>query len=92
MPIYEYQCQSCGHEHEALQKMSANPLTDCPSCTEPKLKKKISATGFRLKGNGWYETDFKNSSKKNVTSNDNAKPTDKNKAATSGCKKGNDSK
>ena len=66
MPIYEYQCQSCGNEHEALQKMSAEPLVTCPACNEPELKKKISAAGFRLKGGGWYETDFKSGNKKNV--------------------------
>jgi putative FmdB family regulatory protein len=66
MPIYEYQCQACGHEYEALQKLSAAPLTDCPECNKPSLVKKISAAGFRLKGGGWYETDFKSGSKKNV--------------------------
>lgn len=66
MPIYEYQCQACGNEHEALQKLSAEPLVTCPACNEPELKKKISAAGFRLKGSGWYETDFKSGSKKNV--------------------------
>jgi len=66
VPIYEYQCQACGDEHEALQKMSADPLVMCPACSEPELKKKISAAGFRLKGSGWYETDFKSGSKKNV--------------------------
>ena len=66
MPIYEYQCQACGHECEALQKMSDNPLIHCPACTEPELKKKISAAGFRLKGGGWYETDFKSGKKRNV--------------------------
>ena len=68
MPIYEYQCQSCGDEHEALQKMSAEPLVTCPACNKPDLKKKISAAGFRLKGKGWYETDFKSGKKKNVVS------------------------
>ncbi len=67
MPIYEYQCQACGDEHEALQKMSAEPLVDCPACNKPELKKKISAAGFRLKGSGWYETDFKGGSKKKGT-------------------------
>ncbi len=67
MPIYEYQCQACGNEHEALQKMSAEPLVTCPACDEPELKKKISAAGFRLKGNGWYETDFKGGNKKKVS-------------------------
>jgi len=66
MPIYEYQCQSCGHEHEALQKLGAEPLLVCPACTKPELMKKISAAGFRLKGSGWYETDFKSGNKKNV--------------------------
>lgn len=66
MPIYEYQCQSCGHEHEALQKLGAEPLRICPACTKPELMKKISAAGFRLKGGGWYETDFKSGTKKNV--------------------------
>jgi putative FmdB family regulatory protein len=66
MPIYEYQCQACGHEHEALQKLSAEPLKICPACGLPELMKKISAAGFRLKGGGWYETDFKSGAKKNV--------------------------
>ncbi len=59
MPIYEYRCEKCGHELEALQKMSDDPLTDCPACGAPSLRKQISAAGFRLKGSGWYETDFK---------------------------------
>lgn len=66
MPIYEYQCQLCGHEHEALQKLSDEPLTQCPDCQKSGLKKKISAAGFRLKGSGWYETDFKTGNKKNL--------------------------
>ncbi len=66
MPIYEYQCDACGKGHEALQKLSDKPLVVCPSCNEPELKKKISAAGFRLKGSGWYETDFKSGKKKNI--------------------------
>ena len=66
MPIYEYRCDACGHELESLQKMSDAPLTDCPSCGEPRLKKMVSAAGFRLKGGGWYETDFKAGGKKNL--------------------------
>mgnify|MGYP002713030866 FL=1 len=66
MPIYEYQCKSCGHQLEAIQKMSDDPLTVCPECGKPDLQKKISAAGFRLKGGGWYETDFKTGSKKNL--------------------------
>lgn len=66
MPIYEYQCQSCNHAMEALQKLSDEPLVDCPECGQASLKKKISAAGFRLKGSGWYETDFKKSNQKNI--------------------------
>ncbi|MCB1853298.1 MAG: zinc ribbon domain-containing protein [Pseudomonadales bacterium] len=66
MPIYEYQCQSCGKELEALQKISDDPLQDCPECGKPALKKKVTAAAFRLKGGGWYETDFKTSNKKNL--------------------------
>ena len=66
MPIYEYRCESCGHELEALQKMSDPVLTECPACKQASLKKLISAGGFRLKGGGWYETDFKGGKKKNV--------------------------
>ncbi|MBW2942359.1 FmdB family zinc ribbon protein [Zhongshania aquimaris] len=64
MPIYEYQCQACQYAHEALQKMSDPALTDCPECGAAALVKKISAAGFRLKGGGWYETDFKSGDKK----------------------------
>ena len=66
MPIYEYQCQKCGEEVEALQKISDSPLTDCPKCGASELRKKVSAAAFRLKGGGWYETDFKTGNKKNL--------------------------
>ncbi|MEZ5529751.1 MAG: zinc ribbon domain-containing protein [Porticoccaceae bacterium] len=66
MPIYGYQCQSCGHEMEALQKISDSPLSECPACHEPALKKQLSAAGFRLSGSGWYETDFKKGNRKNL--------------------------
>ncbi|MCX7103268.1 MAG: zinc ribbon domain-containing protein [Methylobacter sp.] len=73
-----------GHEHEALQKISAEPLITCPACSKPELMKKISAAGFRLKGTGWYETDFKSGTKKNVageaTSKSSAKPTSDSKS------------
>ncbi|WP_440996233.1 FmdB family zinc ribbon protein [Arhodomonas sp. SL1] len=64
MPIYEYCCDACGHELEALQSINEEPLTDCPECHRPQLRKRISATAFRLKGSGWYETDFKNEKEK----------------------------
>jgi len=63
MPIYEYRCESCGAELEKIQKFSDAPLTDCPACGKASLKKLVSASSFRLKGTGWYETDFKNKNK-----------------------------
>ena len=66
MPIYEYQCKACGHRLEKLQKISAAPLTDCPSCEASELSRLVSAAGFRLAGGGWYETDFKAGAKKNL--------------------------
>ena len=66
MPIYEYRCYACGNQLEALQKIKDPPLEECPSCGKKALKKLISAAGFRLKGSGWYETDFKSGKKRNV--------------------------
>jgi putative FmdB family regulatory protein len=79
MPIYEYQCEACGHILETLQKISEAPLTKCPECGKDALKKLISASAFRLKGGGWYETDFKTGNKKNVAQSE--------KKAASGSKK-----
>ncbi len=70
MPIYEYQCNACDHQFDALQKMSDAPLSDCPACNKPALHKKISAPRFRLSGSGWYETDFKSDKQKNLTKPD----------------------
>lgn len=66
MPIYEYQCRACGHHLDALQKISEPALTQCPNCGKPALRKLVSAAGFRLKGKGWYETDFKSAHRHNV--------------------------
>jgi len=72
MPIYEYQCQACQHQLEALQKMADASLTDCPVCHKAELKKLVSAAAFRLSGSGWYETDFKTGDKKkNLTTSVN---------------------
>lgn len=65
MPIYEYRCNSCGAELEKLQKISDSPLVQCPECGKDTLVKLVSASSFRLKGSGWYETDFKTGKKKN---------------------------
>ena len=66
MPLYEYRCDACHHEFEALQKISDEPLVHCPACDAPQLRKLVSAAGFRLKGQGWYETDFKSGNKRNI--------------------------
>ena len=74
MPIYEYKCKACEHKFDKLQKINDPAFTDCPDCGKPELIKLVSAAGFRLKGTGWYETDFKNSGKKPsaATSKDSA--------------------
>ena len=64
MPIYEYKCEACGHTLEALQKLSDPPLALCESCGTEALRRLISAPAFRLKGSGWYETDFKSDKEK----------------------------
>ena len=66
MPIYEYRCSACEHELETLRKMSDPPLTHCPACDTENLVKRVSAAAFRLKGSGWYETDFKKDGRKNL--------------------------
>ncbi|MFT5083698.1 MAG: putative FmdB family regulatory protein [Lentisphaeria bacterium] len=76
MPIYEYKCEACGHGLEALQKIGDASLTECPSCGQSSLKKKVSAAAFRLKGGGWYETDFKSGTKKNLASGDKSTSAD----------------
>ena len=96
MPIYEYQCTECGYQAEVLQKISDDPLKDCPECGKPTMKKMVTAAAFRLKGGGWYETDFKSGSKKNVHdsgegSKPDKKPADKTDTATASKPAGGDS-
>lgn len=81
MPIYEYRCRACGHDMEAFQRLSDEVLTLCPHCGAEALEKRVSAAGFRLKGGGWYETDFKSGQdkKKNLAG---AEPADKSKAGS----------
>lgn len=74
MPLYEYQCDTCEHQFEALQKMTDDALIHCPACDESTLRKLVSAAGFRLKGDGWYETDFKSGNKRNLAESDATKP------------------
>jgi putative FmdB family regulatory protein len=74
MPFYEYECASCKFYTEVMQKISDAPLRKCPSCGKSTLKKLVSAPVFRLKGGGWYETDFKSDkeSKRNLAGGDDA--------------------
>ena len=73
MPIYDYKCSNCEHQIEVIQKISEKPKVTCPECNKKTLKKLISAPSFRLKGGGWYETDFKTGKKKNISSNESSK-------------------
>jgi putative FmdB family regulatory protein len=85
MPFYEYQCNNCGHALEAMQKVSDPPLKKCPHCGKPQLQKLMSAPVFRLKGGGWYETDFKSDqdSKRNLADRpEDAPKEDKKESAT----------
>ncbi len=81
MPIYEYQCTQCGHALELLQKMSDPLATTCPACSQESLKKRVSAAAFRLKGGGWYETDFKSGDKKKNLAGEQSKDTGDSKKA-----------
>jgi len=74
MPIYEYECEKCGHIHEIMQKMSDKPLVRCPQCSG-RLHKLISQSAFHLKGSGWYATDYAN--KSNSASQTAKKPENK---------------
>jgi len=82
MPFYEYECPKCGYQDEVLQKISDKPLTKCPNCGKSGLKKLMSAPVFRLKGSGWYETDFKSDkeNKRNLAGAEKDEPKSESKA------------
>src|SRR5690349_18690050 len=84
MPFYEYECPKCGYHDEVLQKITDKPLTRCPSCGKAGLKKLMSAPVFRLKGSGWYETDFKSDkeNKRNLAGADKEEAKSESKAET----------
>ena len=77
MPIYGYACKKCEHTLDALQKMADAPLVDCPECGEAALKRQLSAPRFRLKGKGWYETDFKKDNQRNIAGEKDTAKADK---------------
>ena len=87
MPIYAYQCQGCGHKLDKIQRISDAPLTDCPQCSQPSLKKQITAASFKLTGTGWYETDFKNKSNDKNKSGENSSAQTKDTDTTANSKK-----
>ena len=83
MPIYEYACVSCEHQFETIQRVGEDPLKDCPECGKAELKKLVSVAAFRLKGAGWYETDFKSGDKKNIAGDEKKNASDKSDEAGS---------
>ena len=91
MPIYEYRCDQCEHQFDALQKMSDDPLRDCPECGASALKKLLSAPSFQLKGTGWYETDFKDKKKDNKSSGDSSSSSSSSSSDSSSSSSGGDS-
>ena len=95
MPIYEYKCSKCEHQFEMIQRFSDNPIEICPACNKKTVQKLVSAPSFRLKGGGWYETDFKTGSKKNIvdTKDENStQPKEKSKTTDKSKSKSSDNK
>ena len=82
MPIYDYQCTSCGFKKEVMRKASEPNLTACPECHKETFAKQVSAPSFQLNGTGWYATDFKGSGSKPAT------PEKKTEAAPAACASG----
>ena len=91
MPIYEYQCRECGHRLEKLQKMNDAPLTQCSACGAESLTKLVSAAAFRLKGGGWYETDFKKDGRRNLAGDGGSEKSSDGGSSDAGGKKDKDS-
>ena len=85
MPIYEFECSSCGHRFDRLQKISDPDPSVCPACDVAEVKRRLSAPGFRLAGSGWYETDFKKDGdkKRNLAGDGGAQSTSSSSAGTS---------
>ena len=83
MPIYEYRCETCGEQIEKLQRINDDPFRDCPACGRSSLRRLVSAAGFRLKGSGWYETDFKRDNRRNLADSGKEKSDTSSKTDTS---------
>jgi putative FmdB family regulatory protein len=74
MPIYDFQCSSCGHKAEVMRKISAASVDICPECGAETFSKQLSAPSFQLSGSGWYATDFKNGGGKSPSAEGGSKP------------------
>jgi len=83
MPIYEYECASCHQQFDLIQKISDEPIKQCPSCHQDTAVKLVSAAGFQLKGTGWYATDFKNKTSGKSPKQDESKNSSDTPASTS---------
>lgn len=86
MPIYEYECTSCHHHFDLMQKINAEPIKQCPKCFDNSVIKLVSAAGFQLKGTGWYETDFKTKPKNNTAKENGDKSEGSTKATETAAK------
>ena len=71
MPIYEFICEDCNYNEDLIRKISEPTIISCPKCNGQNFIKQVSAPNFKLKGSGWYETDFKNTKNKKDTKNNN---------------------
>lgn len=91
MPIYEYKCQDCEEQLEALQQVSEPPLTTCPECGGS-LKKLVSAPAFQFKGSGWYVTDYAGKSGGASSEKGSDKGSDKGSETSESSAKGSDAK
>lgn len=88
MPTYEYECPDCEHRFEAFQKISADPITDCPECGGSNVRRLISASAFHLKGSGWYKTDYSSSNSNGGTGEKSASSTSNESTTSSETSKG----
>ena len=77
MPIYEFICEDCNYKEDLIRKISEPTTISCSKCNGQNFVKQVSAPNFKLKGSGWYETDFKNKPKETKKNNNNIKETSK---------------
>ncbi|WP_346536662.1 FmdB family zinc ribbon protein [Micromonospora sp. DPT] len=83
MPTYQYACTACGHQLEAVQSFSDEPLTECPAC-EGRLRKVFNSVGVVFKGSGFYRTDSRSSGSESKTGSTTPKPAKSDSGSSSG--------